>query len=72
LIKRNVLFDKIIDGDLLYELWISKIIELNWREDEGLNDPAKDLEVLYNQLLINRDINPYEIDLLVFLNYTII
>ena len=63
LIKTTVLHNKIINGEYLYELWINKIFELNWREKTDMNDPIHDLDILYKNLLSNKDVNPYDIDL---------
>ena len=63
LIKEKVFCETIVDGEYLYELWISKIFELNWCESKNMNDPANDLDILYEKLLNDSNINPYNIDL---------
>ena len=62
LIKEKVFCETIVDGEYLYELWISKIFELNWRENKNMNDPANDLDILHEKLLNDSNINPYDID----------
>lgn len=63
LIKLRVDNNKIVNNEYLYELWISRIFELNWREDPNMNDPIDDINRLYGALFLDSEINPYDVDL---------
>lgn len=63
LIKTKVSNNKVIDNEYLYELWISKIFELNWKGNNNMNDPLNDIKKLYDALVENNEINPYLVDL---------
>lgn len=58
LLKDNIKYDKKIDNEYLYELWISRIFELDFEDD-----PLTDIEILSKELLENNEVNPFDIDL---------
>lgn len=58
LIKSNVNYNKKVDNEYLYELWISRIFEIDLD-----NNPIYEIEVLYKELLKNNEINPFSIEL---------
>ena len=58
LIKNNVGYSEKIGNEYLYELWISRIFDLDWEDD-----PLRDIDILSKKLLLNNKINPYDIDL---------
>ena len=59
IIKENVDYNKSINGRYLYELWIERVYRLDWVN----GTPLEDLNTLSNELLINSDVNPFDIEL---------
>lgn len=60
-LKQNINRETIMDGEYLYELWISRIFDLDWEESNAKIDYQ--LSKLINELASNPNINPYNIDL---------
>jgi len=56
LLKVKIDYKEKIDNEYLYELWITKIFNINW-EDNPLND----IDVLIEKLLLDNRINPLDI-----------
>ena len=59
IIKEKVDYRKVVNGRYLYELWIERIYRLDWVN----GNPIEDINILSNELLINNDINPFDIEL---------
>lgn len=63
LILSKVDYNKKEDNEYLYELWISRIFELNWFDKSGCNNVLDQIKILYETLEEDSDVNPFAVDI---------
>lgn len=63
LILNKVSYNKKINDEYLYELWISRVYELNWINESDSNDVLDQINILYEALQMDCDVNPFDIDI---------
>lgn len=63
LILSKVSYNKKINDEYLYELWISRVFSLNWLGDSDSNNVLNQMKILYDALQTDSDINPFDIDI---------
>lgn len=57
LLKVRIDYKEKIDNEYLYELWISKIFNINWEDN-----PINNIDMLIDKLSLDNKINPLEIN----------
>lgn len=63
LILNKVSYNKKINDEYLYELWISRVYELNWINKSDSNDVLAQINILYEALQMDCDVNPFVVDI---------
>ena len=63
LILNEIEYNKKINDEYLYELWISRIFELNWFDKSGCNNVLDQIKILYEALQEDSDVNPFNVEI---------